>query len=392
MPRFPATDVDHTLTILEQLIAFESLPETPNGAIVGWIQSYLEKIGITCHIVPGPEGDRSNIFATIGPKDVPGYVLSGHMDVVSVKGQTWASDPFVLTEVENGKFAGRGASDMKGFLACVLSMSTHFASLDMKRPIHLAFSYDEEIGCRGVPHLITRLGDFCAQPLACIVGEPSDMKPVLSHKGKVAFELTFTGRAAHSSNPYLGENAIYPAAETILFAKQLAASLAANGPHDQRFEPSHSTLVASVINGGTAVNIIPDACSVRCEVRSIPGQDAKAIADRVIERASQLVIDNQGAGGSLVLESKILSDYPALESCGRYELISLLENLSGNDAVNSVSYGTEAGLFAKGGISSIICGPGSISRAHRPDEYIERSELEDCLRLLSGVAEHCCGA
>ena len=140
------------------------------------------------------------------------------------------------------------------------------------------------------------------------------------------------------------------------------------------------------------MNIIPDACSVRCEVRSIPGQDAKAIADRVIERASQLVIDNQGAGGSLVLESKILSDYPALESCGRYELISLLENLSGNDAVNSVSYGTEAGLFAKGGISSIICGPGSISRAHRPDEYIERSELEDCLRLLSGVAEHCCGA
>ena len=244
-------------SILADLVAIPSLPGTPNAAIVDRVRAELARHGVESAVIAGPEGDRSNLFATIGPRDRPGYILSGHMDVVPTEGQVWATDPFRLAS-DGARLSGRGTTDMKGFLACVLAMVPEFLGMPLTRPVHIAFSYDEEIGCRGVGHMIERLPSLCARPAGCIVGEPTEMRPVLSHKGKQALELVIEGRAGHSSNPALGENALYPAAELLLFIRDRAARLAAEGPFDARFSPPHATLQAGVVHGGNAVNIIPD--------------------------------------------------------------------------------------------------------------------------------------
>ncbi|RGP35938.1 acetylornithine deacetylase [Pseudotabrizicola alkalilacus] len=363
--------------VLADLVAIGDLPGASNARMAGYVQAYLARLGVDCAVLPGPEGDRVNLFATIGPRDVPGYILSGHMDVVPVEGQNWASDPFRL-RAEGGRLYGRGASDMKGYLACMLAMVPAFQAAALRRPIHLAFSYDEEIGCRGVGHMIARLRDLCAPPLGCIVGEPSDLQPVLSHKGKQAVELRIKGRAAHSSQPDLGVNAIYPAAEILLFIRNLAAKLAVDGPFDPRFQPACSTLVAGVVQGGAAVNIIPDQCTIRMEVRSVPGQSPQTITAQVIARLAALP--------DVEVSHRELSSYPALPPPETRDLVDLLERLTGHRALQSVSYGTEAGLFHAAGIPSIICGPGSILRAHRPDEFITEAELESCCAMLHGLA------
>ncbi len=368
--------------ILAELVAFPSLPATPNRAIADWIDSYLQSHGVACQRLPGPEGDRENLFATIGPRDKPGYVLSGHMDVVPVEGQIWGSDPFRLTD-RNGRLTGRGAVDMKGFLACMLAMVPHFQRQSLRRPIHLAFSYDEEIGCRGVPHLIAALPRLCAPPQACIVGEPSDMHPVLSHKGKHAVEITIHGKAAHSSTPALGENALYPAAELLLLIRDLAAELVEVGPFDARFDPPHATVVAGMLLGGVAVNIIPDKCRITFEVRSIPGDPPERVSARLVEGLEQILTQARAHGQVLNSTHRSLAAYPALPPSTDTALVQQLERLTGKASIASVSYGTEAGCFQAAGIPSIICGPGSITRAHRPDEYIEAQELAACLLFLS---------
>ena len=335
-------------------------------------------------MIPGPEGDRSNLFATIGPRDRPGYILSGHMDVVSAEGQVWASDPFRLAS-DGVRLWGRGTTDMKGFLACVLAMVPEFLAMPLTRPVHIAFSYDEEIGCRGAPHLIERLPSLCARPAGCIVGEPTEMRPVLSHKGKQALELVIEGRAGHSSNPALGENALYPAAELLLFVRDLAARLAAEGPFDARFSPPHATLQAGVIHGGNAVNIIPDRASVEIEVRSVPGLPPAAVTAEVVAELAALADRATAAGRHLRVSHRELASYPALPPPEDRTLAELMERLTGQAALPSVSYGTEAGLFHAAGIPAIVCGPGAIVRAHRANEYILKSELEACRGMLRGL-------
>lgn len=368
--------------ILSDLVAIADLPGASNARMAACILDHLARLGVECAVLPGPEGDRVNLFATLGPRDVPGYVLSGHMDVVPTEGQIWSSDPFRL-RAEGGRLYGRGATDMKGYLACMLAMVPEFQAMGLRRPIHLAFSYDEEIGCRGVGHMIARLPDLCAPPLGCIVGEPSDMVPVLSHKGKQAVELRIEGQAAHSSQPDLGVNAIYPAAELLLFIRDLAARLAAEGPFDARFSPPCSTVVAGVVQGGAAVNIIPDRCAIQMEVRSVPGQTPQAITAQVLARLVQLE--------GVRVSHRELSSYPALPPPEYRVLADLLERLTGKPALQSVSYGTEAGLFHAAGVPSIICGPGSISRAHRPDEYVTVAELSECCAMLRRLGQTAAG-
>ena len=368
--------------ILSDLVAIADLPGASNARMAACIRDHLARLGVECAVLPGPEGDRVNLFATLGPRDVPGYVLSGHMDVVPTEGQIWSSDPFRL-RAEGGRLYGRGATDMKGYLACMLAMVPEFQAMGLRRPIHLAFSYDEEIGCRGVGHMIARLPDLCAPPLGSIVGEPSDMVPVLSHKGKQAVELVIEGRAAHSSQPDLGVNAIYPAAELLLFIRDLAVRLASEGPFDARFAPAHSTVVAGVVRGGAAVNIIPDRCAIQMEVRSVPGQAPQDLTAQVLARLGGL----QGVRVS----HRELSSYPALPPPEDRGLADLLERLTGKAALQSVSYGTEAGLFHAAGVPSIICGPGSISRAHRPDEYVTVAELSECCAMLRRLGQAAAG-
>ncbi|MEB2844437.1 acetylornithine deacetylase [Endobacterium cereale] len=375
--------------ILADLVAIPSLPGTPNTVITECLRSHLQYAGVEVTVLPGPEGDRANLFVTIGPRDRPGYILSGHSDVVSVDNQVWTTDPFRLA-VDDGRLTGRGTTDMKGFLACMLAMVPEFAAMPLRRPVHLAFSYDEEIGCRGVGNMISRLPELCAPPAGAIIGEPSGMRPALSHKGKQSLELSFTGKAGHSSNPSLGENAIYAAADMLMHIRSMAESMERNGPFDARFVPAHSTCQAGVVRGGAAVNIIPDSAEIQYEARAIPGIDPRSLSLSIIERIEVLNAEAQAAGRALSATWRETSSYPALPPCADRGFVELMENLSSKPSVQAVSYGTEAGLYHQAGIASIICGPGDIARAHGPDEFILLSELEDCLVMLRGLGAELC--
>jgi acetylornithine deacetylase len=367
--------------ILDRLIAFPSVVGTPNGEIAGWIAAYLQKLGANVTLIPGPEGDRSNLFATLGPADRPGYILSGHMDVVPAGEPDWSSDPFSMRRDGDHLF-GRGTSDMKGFLATVLAAAPEFAKRELKRPIHIAFSYDEEAGCRGVPHMIAKIPDLCATPLGAIIGEPSGMRAVRAHKGKAAARITLKGLAGHSSRPDLGRNAIHAMAKVLNATIAQAAHLA-TGPFDEAFQPPYSSMQAGIIAGGQALNIIPEEAVMQVEARAITGVDPAGLLTPVKEAAEALAKDG------FEVEWTELNAYPALSLAADAPLKNLVEELSGNESLAAVSYGTEAGLFQRAGIDAIICGPGDIGRAHKPDEYVLISELEACLSMIRALGERC---
>lgn len=360
--------------ILMELIRFPSVVGQPNAGIVGWIAHYLDELGVQAQLLPGPEGDRSNLFATIGPRDRPGLVLSGHMDVVPAEEPQWSSDPFQL-RTEGDRLFGRGTSDMKGFLAAALAIVPALVALKPARPIHLAFSYDEEAGCRGVPHLIAALPSLCALPAAAVIGEPSGLRPILAHKGKAAARARIQGRSGHSSRPDLGLNAIHAMGRVILAAEEAAVRLS-GGPLDPAFEPPYSTIQIGTIRGGEALNIIPERCSIQIEARAIAGALPAALLEPVHEALEKL-----RAGGFLV-DWQPIAAYPALSLPAEAPIAQLLAQVTGTAPLSAVSYGTEAGLYQAAGIDAIICGPGDIARAHKPDEYITRGELADCVRLL----------
>jgi len=367
--------------ILEKLVSFDSVVGTPNGAIVSWISDYLASHGVTAQVLAGPEGDRSNLFATIGPRDLPGYILSGHMDVVPAEAGEWTTAPFSLRR-DGGKLFGRGTTDMKGYLAAALAAVPQLARARLKRPVHLAFSYDEEAGCRGVPHLIARLPALCAPPLGAIIGEPSNMRAVLAHKGKAAARVTIRGRAGHSSRPDLGLNAIHAMASVLNAAIDQAARLT-QGPFDASFEPAYSSLQAGVIAGGKAINIVPDLCSLEMEARAISGVNPGVLLGPIREVAEAL--RDQG----FVVEWEEMSAYPALALAASSALAHLVEELTGETPLGAVSYGTEAGLYQAAGIDALICGPGDIGRAHKPDEFILESELLACQRFIEALGQRC---
>jgi acetylornithine deacetylase len=363
--------------LLAKLVAFPSVVGAPNGAIVAWIADYCRAHGATVEVLPGPEGDRCNLFATVGPRDKAGYILSGHMDVVPADEAEWRSDPFSLRS-EGDRRYGRGTTDMKGFLACALAALPELAASNLSRPIHLAFSYDEEAGCRGAPHLIAALPHLCQKPLGAIIGEPSRMQAVRAHKGKAAVRLEVIGRSGHSSQPHLGLNAVHAMAAIV--TKAVAYSeLLARGPFDQNFEPPYSTLQVGVIAGGQGVNIIPDRCTADIEIRAVSRTSPLSLLEPVKADLEAL----QAKNFKTIWHE--LSSYPALSLAADSPLAGLLEELTGKVTLAAVSYGTEAGLYQQAGIEAIICGPGDINRAHRPDEYIALGELHACQQMMEAL-------
>ncbi|MHC2484757.1 acetylornithine deacetylase [Rhizobium leguminosarum] len=365
--------------ILEQLVGFPSVVGTPNGDIVAWVKGYLESHGATVTVLPGPEGDRANLFATIGPKDKPGYILSGHMDVVSASEQTWTSEPFRL-RTEGDQLFGRGASDMKGFLAAALAGLPAMAKMPLSRPIHFAFSYDEEAGCRGVPHMLQRMGNLCAPPLGAIIGEPSSMVAIRGHKGKAAARIEIRGATGHSSRPDKGLNAIHAMTAVMNVTLQTIDALR-NCALDQNFEPPYSTLQIGTISGGRSVNIIPDLCIVELEARAVPGVSPTVLLEPI--KAAAEASENDGFRTTW----EISSTYPALSLDVDAPLARLMEGLTGASTLAAVSYGTEAGLYQAAGIDAIICGPGDIARAHRANEFIRLGELIACQEMILRLAE-----
>lgn len=366
------------IDILDRLIRFPSVVGTSNLDIAGWIKQFAEAQGATVTLLPGPEGDRVNLFATLGPADVPGYILSGHMDVVPPNDPSQAQALFQMRR-EGDRLYGRGASDMKGYLAAALACFAGLRGKTLKRPLHLAFSYDEEAGCRGVPHMLARLPDLCAPPLGAIIGEPSGLQPICAHKGKAAVRLTVTGRAGHSSRPDLGLNALHALVGVLGTAVKISTDLE-KGPLNPIFLPPYSTLQVGVVRGGQSVNIIPDVCTADLEVRAIAGMTPLAVLAPIREHLEQLT------GLGFGVDWTILSNYPALALAPESALATLVSELSGKPPLAAVSYGTEAGLFQAAGVDAIICGPGDIAHTHKPDEFIEIAELEACQQMLDRLA------
>jgi acetylornithine deacetylase len=369
------------IDILKDLIAVPSVVGTPNGAIVDAIRRVLEGAGVRVRVLPGPEGDRFNLFATIGPAMVPGYVLSGHMDVVPATEPEWTSDPFQL-RAAGDRFYGRGTSDMKGFIAAALAALPALTAAPLARPIHFAFTYDEEAGCQGAPHLLPHLPTLCAPPLGVIVGEPSGLRAVRAHKGKAAVRLTIRGRAGHSSRPDQGLNAIHAMTDALTAAVVQAERLR-QGPMDSVFEPPYSSLQVGTIQGGRAVNIIPDVCAAEFEARAIAGVNPSTLLEPVRHAAERL--EEQG----FAVDWTETGAYPALFLPARSPLARLLEELTGQEPLAAVSYGTEAGLYQTAGMDAIICGPGDISRAHRPNEHIRLDELQACQSMIEALGARC---
>jgi acetylornithine deacetylase len=371
--------------LLKALVGFDTTSAKSNLALIEFVEDYLDGQGIECFRVPSPDGTKADLFASIGAQGEGGIGLSGHSDCVPVEGQRWTSDPFTLTE-RGGKLYGRGACDMKGFIACVLASVPLFKSRTLKEPIHIIISYDEEVGCTGVRPLIARLGADLPRPRAIIVGEPTSMKVIDAHKRIDSYRTRVTGREAHSSMPELGVNAIAAAAALIGELERLGADIAAK-QNDPRFEPPFSTVSVGTIKGGTAPNIVPKHCEFQWQVRSLPSaapaevpRDLSAFAkNALLPRMRQVT---QEAAVDLETQGSV----PAFVATPRSAAVALALQLTGTDTTHAVSYTTEAGLFEQAGCPSVICGPGDIAQAHAADEYVSIEQLEACMAFLGGLA------
>jgi acetylornithine deacetylase len=371
------------LDLVKELIAFDTTSRDSNLALIDYAQALLEKAGARCRRSYDVTGTKANLFATLGPDGDGGYVLSGHTDVVPVDGQDWSSDPF-KPEVRGSKLYGRGACDMKGFVGTALALVPDIARTKLKRPIHFALSYDEEVGCAGVKGLLDDLKEQKLKPALAIIGEPTLMKIVGAHKGGAKLVTKCCGREHHSSGPEKGANAVMMAGEFVTLLDKVWAELRADA--DPRFDPPHSTVQATVIHGGTAVNILAREADVTWEYRCLPDRDPHQIIARVKERAAAEILPKyQRRAAEAAFNTTLHAQYPGLVMDEDSAAVRLVRELTGANQVEAVAYGTEAGHFQAYGIPSVICGPGSIDQAHRADEFCELSELEACEAFLRKV-------
>lgn len=376
-------------TILAELVGFPSVCRTPNGAIIEHVRAYLAGHGVDSVTVPGPEGDRANLFATIGPRVEGGVILSAHLDVVPAPPEGWLGDPFRLRR-DGERLIGRGAVDMKGFAACVLASVPALVHRKLARPLHIALSYDEEVGCVGVRHLIARLPELCPPVLGCIVGEPSGLRPVLAHKGKIAQRVTVQGKAGHSSRTDLGDNAIHYAAGLVAAIHEEALRHVRQGPFAETFAPPYSTIQVGVIEGGTGINVVPAQCVFEVEARAIAGQEPAALLGFLPAVAARIWRDAAATGHKVGFGFETLSEYPPLALDEADPLVAFTETASGAPRRAAVSYGTEAGLFQQTGIAAIVCGPGDVDRAHKPEEYVTDAELAGAMAMIARIADRLC--
>ncbi len=377
-----------TRELLRQLIAFDTTSRNSNVPLIAFVEDYLGALGVPSVRVDYQPG-KTNLWATIGPDIAGGIVLSGHTDVVPVDGQAWTSDPFSAVE-RAGKIYGRGTADMKGFLAACLALVPEFLEKPLKRPIHLALSCDEEVGCTGVRPLIERIvaGDL-PRPSAAIIGEPTLMKVVNGHKSTLSFVTEVEGHEAHSSLCHQGVNAIMVAGELISEITAIAREMRERGDPTGRFDPPYSSVHIGTISGGTARNIVPRCCTFHWETRIIPGQDPDEIPERVDRLAETLLPAMHAVSPATGIKTRRKNIVPPLMPVPGSPAEALALQLTGGNDTGAVSYGTEAGLFQVAGIPAVICGPGSIEQAHKPDEFVAVSELERCEGFLRRLAEYC---
>ena len=382
------SEMSSSREVLERLIGFATVSRDSNLELIAFIRDYLTELGVESELFFNPERTKANLFATIGPRDRGGIVLSGHTDVVPVDGQSWTVEPFRLTETD-GRLYGRGTADMKGFIASVLAAVPLFLKRTLTLPVHLAFSYDEEVGCLGVRPMLAELGKRPHRPRLCLIGEPTELKPVLGHKGKLAMRCQVKGAACHSAYAPYGVNAIEYAAHMISRLGQIGAQLAKPEHHDKRFDPPFSTVQTGVIKGGRALNIVPAECEFDFEVRALPGFNAHEVVDKLQTYAeAELLPKMRSVQPDTGIHLQPLSSYPGLATSPDSEAARLLALLSGSTEFGTVAFGTEGGLFDQAGIPTVVCGPGSMDQGHKPDEFITLEQLTSCDAMLARLAEY----
>lgn len=373
------------LAMITRLIAFPTVSRDSNLALIDWTRDYLAGMGVVSRLTYDATGKKANLFATVGQGRQPGLILSGHTDVVPVDGQAWESDPFTAT-LRNGLLFGRGSADMKGFIGTALALVPQFLAADMAAPLHLALSYDEEVGCLGVRSLIADLADSGLKTAGCIVGEPTMMQPIIAHKGTHRFRCHITGREAHSSYTPQGVNSIEYAARIIVYIRQMADRLAQLETRDYAFTVPFTTLQTGTIRGGLASNIVPKDCEFQFEARTMPGVAADRLYQEIQDFAATLLPEMQRVEPNAAIDFEWLASAPGLNMQESDAIVALAAALSRNQPNGAVSYGTEAGLFQQAGIPTVICGPGNIEQAHRPDEFVSLAQLAQCeafmLRLI----------
>lgn len=381
------TTLAETRRILGDLVAFPTVSSDGNLELVAYVSDLLSSLGASISLSLDATGTKANLFATIGEEADGGIILSGHTDVVPVEGQDWSSDPFTLVE-RDGRLYGRGTCDMKGFLAICLAMAPRFAAADLKHPLHLAFTYDEEVGCLGGRELVRELRKATFKPAAAIVGEPSSMRVIEGHKGCYEYTTIFTGLEGHASRPDLGVNAIEIATLFVGRLLELGGELKRRANPNNRFEPHWSTVQVGLIQGGMARNVIAGQCEVEWEIRTVQPEDADfiktgmhAFAEDQLKPAMQRVHPEADIVTHVIGEVEGLQVVPS--SCAR----QLVSELTGANDAEVVAFGTEAGLFQSCGIPTVICGPGSIEQAHKPDEYVEVAQLEAGIAMMDRLLE-----
>ncbi|MCU7647188.1 acetylornithine deacetylase [Pseudomonas piscis] len=377
--------------LLARLVGFATVSRDSNLELIAFIRDYLAGLGVDSELIYNSERTKANLFASIGPDDRGGIVLSGHTDVVPVDGQAWTVEPFVLSEHE-GRLYGRGTADMKGFIAAVLAAVPALLRRPLRLPVHLAFSYDEEVGCLGVRPMLARLQARAHRPLLCLIGEPTELRPVLGHKGKLAMRCQVRGAACHSAYAPQGVNAIEYAARLIGKLGEIGTRLAQPQHHDRRFDPPFTTLQTGIIRGGRALNIVPQDCQFDFEVRTLPGFDPRQVVDELQAYAQQQLLPGMRAvHADTAIDLQPLSAYPGLATAPDSEAAELLALLSGFREFGTVAFGTEGGLFHEAGIPTVVCGPGSMDQGHKPDEFISLEQLAACdallLRLVDWLAQ-----
>ncbi|MFD2236909.1 acetylornithine deacetylase [Aureimonas populi] len=373
--------------MLARLVAFDTTSRNSNLPLIDFVAGTLEAQGVACRRVFDETGLKANLWATIGPSDEPGIVLSGHTDVVPVDGQAWTSDPFTLTE-RDGRLYGRGACDMKGFLACALAAVPRMRAAGLRRPIHLAFSYDEEVGCLGVVPLLEALRADGVRPAFCVVGEPTSMQVVTGHKAKRSMRVTARGRACHSSLAPQGVNAVDYAALVVVRMREIARRLATCGGRDEAYDIPFTTAHTGTIAGGTALNIVPDECVLQCEFRVLPFEDADALVEELAAYVAELNAEMGAHAPEAGIELEVYAGFPGLETPPDAEVARLARSFSRTNGHSKVAYGTEAGRFHEMlGTQTIVCGPGSITQAHKADEFIAIEQIAACDAFLERLID-----
>ncbi|GGD12098.1 acetylornithine deacetylase [Hyunsoonleella pacifica] len=380
-----------TEDILAKLVSFPVLGGDSNLSIIQWIKNYIESFGITCTLVPNKENTKASLHCRIGPAEDGGIILSGHTDVVPVEGQDWDTPPFTLTDKNDGKLYGRGTCDMKGFLACCLSMLPNLKEAKLKKPIYFAFSYDEEIGCLSAPELVAHLKNHYPEtPKYAIIGEPSLLQPIIGHKGICLYTTSVNGSAGHSSRIKQEVSAIHEAAKLVLWLEDKMNAFVKHGNTDERFSPPYSSLHTGIIHGGIAPNVIADKAYISWDARMVPNDSLDEVIKEFKSHCKNRMLELKPIFPDFKIETEeIHPPVIPFDSKADSDIVKLMSKINSNENIGTVAYASEAGQYNEAGLQSIICGPGSIKQAHRANEFITKQELKNYEQLLKNLIELC---